>query len=115
MVELVGGRFIHLVLAAQSMVRVRTFETVKEELFSLVKQELTMLKILLPPSITTNALSKPDNLAEDRHRIREPVVFHCQGGHVANTFQQNLAVCPRNLGAPRNTAGKYYRVTPSGK
>lgn len=62
-VELVGGRFIHLVLAAQSMVRVRTFETVKEKLFSLVKQELCSKSCYRLPSLLMHC---PNQIIQQR-------------------------------------------------
>ena len=58
----------------------------------------------------------PDSLTQDRFRNRQHGVFHELKGHVADLFQQNLDVYQWNFGGPpQNTAGKYYRITPSGR
>ena len=56
-VELVGGRFMHLRLAASKLTAGSNMEVLKEDLFGLVGHELHDLEIKIPPSSASSVLS----------------------------------------------------------
>ena len=56
-VKLVGGRFIHLCLAAATLTTGNNLDVLKKNLFGLVEHELADLKIELPPSSASSVLS----------------------------------------------------------
>ena len=85
-VELVGGRLIHLGRAARSMIKGNTFEIVKKQLFSLVLEELSFLEISQPSS-TSSALSNATwKLADEILNSKEKQISLMEFLHVQAKF-----------------------------